>query len=70
MERREFDALPAKIDALETEHRTLGETIADPAFYKQPAATISAALERSAAIERELAELYARWDALDSRDAR
>jgi len=67
MERREFDALPAKIDALETEHRALGETIADPAFYKQPAATITAALERSAAIERELAELYARWDTLDSR---
>jgi ABC transport system ATP-binding/permease protein len=67
MERREFDALPAKIDALETEHRALGETIADPAFYKQPAATITAALERSTAIERELAELYARWDTLDSR---
>jgi ATP-binding cassette subfamily F protein uup len=67
MERREFDALPAKIEALETEHRALGVTIADPAFYKQPAATITAALERSAAIERELAELYARWDALDSR---
>jgi len=67
MERREFDALPAKIDALETEHRTLGDTIADPAFYKQPAAAITTALERSAAIERELAELYARWDALDSR---
>jgi len=67
MERREFDALPAKIDALETEHRTLGDTIADPAFYKQPAAAITAALERSATIERELAELYARWDALDSR---
>jgi len=67
MERREFDALPAKIDALETEHRTLGATIADPAFYKQPAATITAALERNTAIERELAELYARWDTLDSR---
>jgi ATP-binding cassette subfamily F protein uup len=67
MERREFDALPAKIDALETEHRTLCKTIADPAFYKQPAATITAALERNTAIERELAELYARWDALDSR---
>jgi ABC transport system ATP-binding/permease protein len=67
MERREFDALPAKIDALETEHRTLVDTIADPAFYKQPAAAITAALERSAAIERELAGLYARWDALDSR---
>jgi ATP-binding cassette subfamily F protein uup len=66
-ERREFDQLPARIEALETEHRVLGETIADPLFYKEPAATITAALERSAAIERELAELYARWDALDSR---
>ncbi len=66
-ERREFDELPVRIDALEVEHRALGEKIADPLFYKEPAATIKATLERTAAIERELAELYARWDALDSR---
>ena len=66
-DRREFDELPARIDALEAEQRALAATIADPLFYKQPAATIAAALERSTAIEGELAGLYARWDELDSR---
>jgi ABC transport system ATP-binding/permease protein len=66
-ERRELDELPARIEALETEQRTLGETIAGPNFYKEPAVTITAALERAAAIDHELAALYARWDALDSR---
>jgi ATP-binding cassette subfamily F protein uup len=66
-DRRELDELPARIDALETEQRALAGTIADPLFYKESAAAITAALERSAAIERELTELYARWDALDSR---
>ncbi len=67
MERREFEELPARIEALEVEHRDLGGTIADPMFYKQTAATIAAALERVQAIERELTDLYARWDVLDSR---
>jgi ABC transport system ATP-binding/permease protein len=67
MERREFEELPLRIEALEGEQRELGAAIEDPLFYKQPAATIAAALERLQAIERELAELYARWDALDSR---
>ena len=66
-ERREFEELPARIEALEAEQRALGETIADPAFYKQPAAAIAAALERAEWIERDLGDLYARWDALDSR---
>jgi len=66
-DRREFEELPSRIEALEAEQRALNETIADPAFYKQGAATITAALERSTAIERELTELYERWDALDSR---
>jgi len=66
-ERRELEDLPARIEALEAEQRALGGTIADPAFYKQPAAAITAALERAEGIERDLADLYARWDALDSR---
>ena len=66
-EQREFDELPARIEALEAEQRALGATIADPGFYKQSAATITAALDRSQAIERELVDLYARWDILDSR---
>jgi ATP-binding cassette subfamily F protein uup len=66
-ERQEFEALPARIDTLEAEQRELGTTLSDPMLYKQPAATITAALERAKSIERELADLYERWDALDSR---
>jgi ATP-binding cassette subfamily F protein uup len=66
-EQRELDDLPARIEALETEQRTLGATMAEPEFYRQPAAAINAALARVQSIERELVELYARWDALDSR---
>src|SRR5262245_12504975 len=67
MERREFEELPLRIEALEAEQRELAARIEDPLFYKEPAATIAATLERIEAIERELTELYARWDALDSR---
>jgi ATP-binding cassette subfamily F protein uup len=66
-ERQEFEALPARIETLEAEQRELGHTLSDPMLYKQPAAAITAALERANAIERELADLYERWDALDSR---
>jgi ATP-binding cassette subfamily F protein uup len=66
-EQRELDELPGRIEALEAEQRTLGAAIADPEFYRQPAASINAALERTRAIEQELLDLYARWDALDSR---
>jgi ATP-binding cassette subfamily F protein uup len=66
-ERREFDELPARIEALEAEQRALGATIADQDFYRQPAAAITAALERTQQIERELGELYSRWDELDSK---
>jgi ATP-binding cassette subfamily F protein uup len=67
-ERRELEALPARIDALEAEQGALGRTIADPAFYKEPPAAIAETLERVQQIERELVDLYARWDALDSRE--
>jgi ATP-binding cassette subfamily F protein uup len=66
-ERRELDALPARIESLEAEQRALAASITDPAFYKEPAATIAGVLERAEKIERELIELYIRWDALESR---
>ena len=68
-ERREFEELPARIEALEAEQRALGGTITDPAFYKKSAAEITVALERAEWIERNLGDLYARWNALDSRPA-
>jgi ATP-binding cassette subfamily F protein uup len=66
-ERRELEELPGRIEALEAEQRALGGVIADPAFYTETPDAIRAALERAEQIERDLHELYARWDALDSR---
>jgi ATP-binding cassette subfamily F protein uup len=66
-ERRELDELPARIEALEKEHRELNEAVAAPHFYTQPAATITASLERLSAIDNELLDLYVRWEGLVSR---
>jgi ATP-binding cassette subfamily F protein uup len=67
MERRELEALPAQIEALEAEQRALTAKIADPDFYKERAPDIAAALDRVSQIDRELTDRYARWDALESR---
>jgi len=66
-ERLELEALPGRIEVLEAEQRTLSGTIADAAFYKQPADAIARTLDRVQRVERDLGDLYARWDALDSR---
>jgi ATP-binding cassette subfamily F protein uup len=66
-ERRELGELPARIEALEAEQRALSATIGAPEFYKEPAVTIAGALARLDEIRGQLDDLYARWDALDSR---
>jgi ATP-binding cassette subfamily F protein uup len=66
-ERRELEELPGVIDALEREQRALSAAIASPEFYKRSSADITLALARAEAIVGELADVYARWDALDSR---
>jgi len=68
-EQREFDALPARIEALEAEQRGLGERIAHPDFYKESADAIRDALARVTAIEADVHEAYARWSELESRQA-
>ena len=66
-EQRELDALPAAIDALETEQRALAARIAAPEFYKEGAEAIKQALGRTEALPLELAKVYARWAELDAR---
>jgi ATP-binding cassette subfamily F protein uup len=66
-EQRELEVLPARIESLEEEQRALNAKIADPAFYSEAADTIRGTVARLEAIEAELAEVYARWDALESR---
>ncbi len=66
-ENRELQALPARIEALESEHTQLQATIASPEFYKEGAQTIAKTLARSEALEHELLVAYERWDELEAR---
>ena len=66
-EREELEGLPARIEALEQEQRTLAAKIAGPDFYKEPADAITQALERVERVHDELLQAMARWDELESR---
>jgi ATP-binding cassette subfamily F protein uup len=66
-ERKELDALPERIDGLETSVRELHETMADPAFYRRDGAEIAQFKERVQALEEELTAAYARWESLEAR---
>jgi ATP-binding cassette subfamily F protein uup len=66
-EQRQLDALPAQIEALETEQRALQSRIASPAFYKSPKTEIEIALARVDTLAKELSDAYARWHELENR---
>ena len=68
-ERRELEALPARIEALEAERAALQAAIAAPGFYKEPADAIAVRLARVDTLDSELHEAYTRWDELESRAA-
>ncbi|MBE0575840.1 MAG: ATP-binding cassette domain-containing protein [Desulfuromonadales bacterium] len=65
-EKRELEALPLQIDALETEVAGLHAKMADPAFYRTAGEQVAATTSRLKTLEAELAETYARWEELDS----
>ena len=65
-EKRELEALPARIEVLETEQSELQLRTAQADFYRQPGAAITSALERLEALGNELDECYARWQSLES----
>jgi ATP-binding cassette subfamily F protein uup len=64
---RELAALPAQIDALETEGARLQAEAASPDFYKAPADRIREVLARIDAIGPELERTLARWMELEER---
>jgi len=65
-ERREIEALPGQIEALESEQTQLHQQIQDPDFFKQEGNRVTEVNERLEAIQSELTGLYARWEALDA----
>jgi ATP-binding cassette subfamily F protein uup len=65
-ERRELEALPEKIEALEVEQSELHKLMGDGDFYRQPGAKITAAMERLQALNNDLEACYTRWETLEA----
>ena len=65
-EARELEALPARIEQLETDLATMSAQLEDPGFYRQDSAAIVAAHAAMAARQAELDEAYVRWQTLEA----
>ena len=66
-ERREVEALPARIDTLEAEQRALTAEMESPDFYKAGAERIDTVLTRLRTLAGELEVLLSRWLELEER---
>ena len=66
-EQRELDALPEKVDQLETAQKKLHDQMAAPDFYKQEGQEISNATDQLKKLEEELAVCFKRWEELEAR---
>jgi ATP-binding cassette subfamily F protein uup len=65
-ERRELEAMPARIQLLEAEQGRLQATVSDPDLFRRNPPQAAAALQRLELISKELEAAYSRWDALES----
>lgn len=66
-EQRELEALPGRIQALETEQAGLQAELADGSLYARDHQRAQALTERLAQIEEEQLEALERWEALEAR---
>jgi ATP-binding cassette subfamily F protein uup len=69
-EQRELEALPGKIEALETEQAQLHALMGNAEFYRQASDKIAATVERLETIKNELDVCYDRWESLEARAIR
>jgi ABC transport system ATP-binding/permease protein len=67
MERRELDALPARIESLEKEEAELHASMATADYHRRGAVQIQQDRARLQQIETELASCFERWAELESR---
>ena len=66
---RELEALPAHIQQLETEQMDIAGRLADPALYQTDPKNAAKLQARSEAIDAELLDALARWEALEAKQA-
>ncbi|EHR6179128.1 ABC transporter ATP-binding protein [Vibrio parahaemolyticus] len=63
---RELEALPAKLEQLESDIETLQEQVNDPEFFAKPVEQTQPVLEQLAALEQELETAFERWEELEA----
>jgi ABC transport system ATP-binding/permease protein len=68
-ETRELAQLPAEIEALEQQQQALTARMSSGDYHKQGSEQIKADLQLASDIEQQLAEKFARWEALESKKA-
>ena len=65
-EQRELEALPAQIETAETSQQEFHDRLADPALYQSGGDEVVQLKAQLETIEAELADLYERWEKLES----
>lgn len=68
-EKRELEALPKAIEAMELELAGLFQQMSSPDFYKNDAGALSRMTARQKDLETSLDAAYARWEDLESRNS-
>ena len=68
-EKRELEALPAELEALEREQLALTDLMSTADYHRRGADAIRADRQRATEIERLLAEKFERWGELDAKAA-
>ncbi|MGL1154813.1 ABC transporter ATP-binding protein [Vibrio parahaemolyticus] len=63
---RELEALPVKLEQLESDIETLQEQVNDPEFFAKPVEQTQPVLEQLAALEQELEIAFERWEELEA----
>lgn len=66
-EKHELEQLPERIDSLETEIAVLSEQVCDPEFYNQDEALIKRTTAALSDKEKQLKQVYDRWDELEAK---
>ncbi len=62
----ELDQLPKQIEQLEEDIAALSSAMADPQFFKQDVATVTAEQEKMTGLQAELEAAFSRWEALEA----
>ena len=65
-EQLELEKLPEQIEELETKQQRLHDLMAEPGFYQQNRDEIVRTTDELKVVEDKLAEVYARWEELES----